>query len=226
MGSSMPPASPEALSDDEFDALAELLDAYSPFDTDGLLGLLHAVVVAPGLLLPSTWFPVLVPHGLAEAASARDFIGLVMRQYNDVADALAQNMAIMPEPDDAEGCEAFAAGYIAGAEVDPEWIKNADRWTFAAPFAYLAGRLDLISDATIADVEQNLAPDPRQILRREMAATVRAANDSFKEYRQAAPPTRTVTKAIRVGRNEPCPCGSGKKFKRCCVDRRETGPSN
>lgn len=23
----------------------------------------------------------------------------------------------------------------------------------------------------------------------------------------------------RVGRNEPCPCGSGKKFKKCCLDR-------
>lgn len=22
----------------------------------------------------------------------------------------------------------------------------------------------------------------------------------------------------RPGRNEPCPCGSGKKFKRCCID--------
>jgi len=21
----------------------------------------------------------------------------------------------------------------------------------------------------------------------------------------------------RVGRNEPCPCGSGKKFKKCCL---------
>lgn len=24
--------------------------------------------------------------------------------------------------------------------------------------------------------------------------------------------------AIRVGRNDPCPCGSGRKFKKCCVD--------
>jgi uncharacterized protein YecA (UPF0149 family) len=23
----------------------------------------------------------------------------------------------------------------------------------------------------------------------------------------------------RVGRNDPCPCGSGKKFKNCCFDR-------
>jgi uncharacterized protein YecA (UPF0149 family) len=22
----------------------------------------------------------------------------------------------------------------------------------------------------------------------------------------------------RVGRNEPCPCGSGKKYKRCCIE--------
>jgi tetratricopeptide (TPR) repeat protein len=25
----------------------------------------------------------------------------------------------------------------------------------------------------------------------------------------------------KVGRNDPCPCGSGKKFKRCCLDRLE-----
>ena len=27
---------------------------------------------------------------------------------------------------------------------------------------------------------------------------------------------KTVTKGIKVGRNAPCPCGSGKKYKRCC----------
>jgi len=24
----------------------------------------------------------------------------------------------------------------------------------------------------------------------------------------------------KVGRNEPCPCGSGKKFKKCCLGRK------
>lgn len=29
--------------------------------------------------------------------------------------------------------------------------------------------------------------------------------------------TQPITRAIpKVGRNEPCPCGSGKKFKKCC----------
>src|SRR3979490_3054381 len=28
----------------------------------------------------------------------------------------------------------------------------------------------------------------------------------------------TPVKSAKVGRNEPCPCGSGKKYKRCCAD--------
>jgi len=27
---------------------------------------------------------------------------------------------------------------------------------------------------------------------------------------------RTVRREQKVGRNDPCPCGSGKKYKRCC----------
>ena len=29
----------------------------------------------------------------------------------------------------------------------------------------------------------------------------------------------------KVGRNEPCPCGSGKKYKKCCIDARERSPA-
>ena len=27
----------------------------------------------------------------------------------------------------------------------------------------------------------------------------------------------------KIGRNEPCPCGSGKKFKKCCSDKQRRG---
>lgn len=35
----------------------------------------------------------------------------------------------------------------------------------------------------------------------------------------AAPPTdrQMARRPPKVGRNEPCPCGSGKKFKKCCL---------
>ena len=34
----------------------------------------------------------------------------------------------------------------------------------------------------------------------------------YKESRNS----RTVVKGKKVGRNDPCPCGSGKKYKKCC----------
>ena len=34
----------------------------------------------------------------------------------------------------------------------------------------------------------------------------------YKEQRES----RTVRKEKKVGRNDPCPCGSGKKYKKCC----------
>ncbi len=37
-----------------------------------------------------------------------------------------------------------------------------------------------------------------------------------KEIRKAYMRSKTVVKAPKIGRNEPCPCGSGKKYKKCC----------
>lgn len=34
----------------------------------------------------------------------------------------------------------------------------------------------------------------------------------YKEQRQS----KTVVKPQKIGRNDPCPCGSGKKYKKCC----------
>jgi hypothetical protein len=39
--------------------------------------------------------------------------------------------------------------------------------------------------------------------------------------RQEQSPTLPVSK--KVGRNDPCPCGSGKKFKKCCLNKRQAG---
>jgi len=36
------------------------------------------------------------------------------------------------------------------------------------------------------------------------------------EHKHLRPLPREPIKVVKVGRNEPCPCGSGKKYKRCC----------
>jgi len=55
---------------------------------------------------------------------------------------------------------------------------------------------------------------------------IQKAAGKFLEREQVAKPTytnldgedtpRTITKKKKIGRNDPCPCGSGKKYKNCC----------
>ena len=34
---------------------------------------------------------------------------------------------------------------------------------------------------------------------------------------EAPKPTQVIRNGPKVGRNDPCPCGSGKKYKKCCA---------
>ncbi|MBQ5563580.1 MAG: SEC-C domain-containing protein [Clostridia bacterium] len=55
---------------------------------------------------------------------------------------------------------------------------------------------------------------------------IQKAAGKFLEREQVAKPTftnldgddtpKTVVKRNKIGRNDPCPCGSGKKYKNCC----------
>ena len=49
--------------------------------------------------------------------------------------------------------------------------------------------------------------------RKDKVAEIKAA---LGEFRTGAPSTPVKRAHSKVGRNHPCPCGSGKKFKKCC----------
>ena len=40
--------------------------------------------------------------------------------------------------------------------------------------------------------------------------------DRRKELYKEQKSSHTVVKGAKIGRNDPCPCGSGKKYKHCC----------
>jgi len=44
------------------------------------------------------------------------------------------------------------------------------------------------------------------------------ANKFMKPMVVPPTPSQLDRKPPKVGRNEPCPCGSGKKFKKCCLN--------
>lgn len=105
-----------------------------------MFGVVHAVLIAPGMIAPSQWLPLAFDEVPPEPTS----IERVLRLYNEVANALQDGEGFLPTLDDEPACVAFADGYASAAALDRQWTGNADRWTFASPFAYLAGRRELV----------------------------------------------------------------------------------
>jgi hypothetical protein len=108
----------QPLSDDEFTTLADSLGELSPFDTDGLYGVLHAVAVAPSPLPPSAWLSLVAPNGVgADPVSSQSFLGLMLRMHNEVLDAVKLGRVIFPEPDDFDACESVRDGLRRGKSI-------------------------------------------------------------------------------------------------------------
>ena len=42
------------------------------------------------------------------------------------------------------------------------------------------------------------------------------SDEKKQEILKAYKKSKTVVKGGKIGRNDPCPCGSGKKYKKCC----------
>lgn len=42
------------------------------------------------------------------------------------------------------------------------------------------------------------------------------SEEKLKELYKEAKKMNTIVKGPKIGRNDPCPCGSGKKYKKCC----------
>lgn len=222
----------EPLSEGELDELDELLRDHSPLDLDGLLGVLHAVAVAPGHISRAVWTSAVLPSGGGRldlpagsavgppALAAERCIDLMRRLHHEVVVELERGATTMiPPEDDLDGCKSFASGYATGAALDPLWRGDDNRWTFASCFAYLADRRDLIPVDTLAKLDA--VGDARDTLRRQADGVVLAARDSFLGV-PTTPAPHAHTPPPAPARKAPCPCGSGKKFKRCCADRPRT----
>ncbi len=208
------------LSEEDYARLADYLEVHSPFDLQGLLGVLHAVAVAPGVVTPSMWLAAVVPDALDELTRERATLALILRLHREVQAAADAEESMLPDPHDAEACTSFGAGYAAGAALDTDWLGDEARWKLAAPFAYVGNRSDLIPHEMLVRLERSGGLEARQTFRHSFETLFHSAREAFAELRRAAL-ARLMSEAgpgtARVGRNDLCPCGSGKKYKRCCL---------
>ena len=67
---------------------------------------------------------------------------------------------------------------------------------------------DVREDAMEEETAQIIYPPTQVILE---------AFDAAIEGRRPGETLGPIVKPKKIGRNEPCPCGSGKKYKRCCA---------
>lgn len=69
---------------------------------------------------------------------------------------------------------------------------------------------------SLQEIEQ-WEPQTPEVLNKKLFKEYNAYQDlsTWPAFKQTAPKTRSN----KVGRNDPCPCGSGKKYKKCCLTR-------
>ena len=191
----------------------------------GACGVFAAVASTPDLRAPGEWLDLIKgDHVFADVADAQRFASGLMALYNEVVHSITELGAhCCPPPDDHEAVRQFCEGYLRIAAGEAAAFGDPSALVALLPICALAGTVGVEKLAAVADA---LGETSEQFLgraREELADNVlslhahwTAARESAVErLQERALPYRRATP--KVGRNERCPCGSGKKFKRCCA---------
>jgi len=224
------------LSDAELDELDHfLLSENLPEETmtlDELDGYLTALVCGPVTLPPSQWLYGV--WGWPEEGKvfqtnkeAEKIIGFIMRHMNGIIGTLMEApetfepmidaMTYPDDPREYQDAEFWAIGFMKGVALcQADWQP-----LFDDPEGKEAFRpIHLLGAEDVIDEEDELVADPaqREEWAKKLPAAIVATYNFWlphrKETIEALAPLRR--EQPKVGRNDPCPCGSGKKFKKCC----------
>jgi uncharacterized protein len=181
-------------------------------------GFLSGVAVCPDLISPSEWLPVVWGGGDApfrDVAQANEIFALMMAFYNSILIGLNAGEDHRPvmllDRDDTQLWEIWAEGFRTALGLKPgswrAYAKSRDE-TVRTSCSFLMALVDS------SDSEGKLPEDLDRELRSEADSLITESLKTLHATRLASHPAATMPK---VGRNEPCPCGSGRKFKHCCL---------
>ena len=221
------------LNEDEIDELERFLlyelESDEAMMLDMLDGYLHAIAIGPVSLHPRQWLPKVWGLGsfmppMESIDQLNHILGLVMRHFNGIISGLqADPREISPiwctrtyrgkEYDDAEG---WAYGFVEGMKLCwNDWkpiLDTPEGQAWYRPIGLL-GEDDFGPDQD----ELTKTPLRRGKLALQIPEAVVAIYEYWMPLRQAVYERETAkSMQPKVGRNDPCPCGSGKKFKKCC----------
>ncbi len=221
------------LSDEEFEALeAVLVSDAVPADCmnlEMLDGYVAALACSPEPVprerwMPAVWSAEADSVEFESSTASRRAIKLVLRYYNEVLGTIAaetdpwEPFCYAPDGDDAPPLgDEWVAGFEQGLELWPdEWTAGLDSQDAAVAEGLLNNLMNHWGSEAAAEADD----ETRLGWLAESAQAARGLFALWREVGLAAPqpessdvPKHTPAAA---GRNEDCPCGSGKKFKKCC----------
>lgn len=221
----------DPLSDKEFEELDRFLlsdrCADDGMTMDALHGYLTALVIGPEEIPMAQWLPRVWgsfaeqgPRFKTEKESKR-IVGLIGRFMNEVA----ITFEVAPKEYEPLFCEhewegktlidaeAWAWGFWEGIALrapawDPIW---------ASELADLMRPIYLLGAEEVEEDEMALVDDP--VKRHKLAIEMEAAIPAIRRFwlpRRKSAVQQVLRETSKVGRNDACPCGSGRKFKKCC----------
>jgi uncharacterized protein len=225
------------MTDEDFEALEEVLSSdvvpEDCMDLEMLDGFLAGVLMSPRPLAPERWMPaVWSAHGdeasFGSGSGLQRAIRLVKAYHNEM-------LATLGLDEDEESCwEPFCFAISEGdtLKLGETWIEGFAQGLELWPEGWEEGLDDEAVEAVRETLDEVLAPWAEEGADKAddetrlewLAAVGEAVNDIFAHWRDMGLPRAlplatdapTLPAATGPGRNEPCPCGSGKKFKKCC----------
>ncbi|MBK9609279.1 MAG: UPF0149 family protein [Betaproteobacteria bacterium] len=210
-------------------------------DLSTMEGFFAALALGPRMVPPSEWLPWVWDAVLGEvepefenADDGMRMSTLVLRRYNAVVGSLLDNPAgFMPlyERGDRWGTTEWCEGFLLGTTLDedsrdrlgaahPDWIAAFERLGTEAGIDRILEDDD--AERWIAEIVPALAKIHAHWADARAAQPGRVPEAAYDVG--GAPHEPAMRTAPKVGRNDPCPCGSGKKYKKCCMAKDMASP--
>ncbi|HET9991383.1 MAG TPA: SEC-C metal-binding domain-containing protein [Kofleriaceae bacterium] len=212
----------DAAGEPGLDAIEEALVAFD-HETAALLALARARTQPVPVELVSRILP-----GIELAAVANGLIAIASGDRKQLFDVLTERrFPLTKEAAELEAIVLYAAwkAGVTGAPLLPELRRLGARSMTAEGYALLATAGASVDDANTTSALKPIAAFAKEYAK-AVAADDKAMNASVDAVIAALPAEVELSRGgftVRAqklpGRNDPCWCGSGQKFKKCCADK-------
>lgn len=200
------------LTEQEVSELTQLLSDSGGTSLDYARGLFTAVASSPTSLEPADWLPWVLGPNTKDKITLRQTIALLVRDAQSIAECLELGHPWLPAS--KETLIQFCKGFTRAIQQGVEWQKAPEVFIKVLPIAVQAGYLE-------ADSAQRFVPVGNSVPEWLAAESNLLPERLLELYRHFQPlreqQRKRASTSEKVGRNEPCPCGSGKKHKKCCA---------